>query len=293
MSISVNPAAQPGQPTATKPEGGLTIWISIDMEGLAGLVNWEQDHGTREMEFRRIMTGEANAAAAGAKAAGATRILVNDSHDNMFNLIQEELDPDIELISGSLKPLSMVEGIDQHVDGAFFLGYHAAAGTPLATMDHTYSNVSVSEVRINGRRVGETGLNAGVCGYYGVPVLLVAGDRAVCEEARALLGPELTTVTTKEAVSRFAARLRHPARVRAALQEAAAVAVRNRQRVPVFQFPTPVRFEVDFKDPAMADAALLVPFTQRLGGRTVAYEDNDYVRGFRAVRAMISLASHY
>ncbi|HHV55536.1 MAG TPA: M55 family metallopeptidase [Firmicutes bacterium] len=256
-------------------------------------MNWQQDHGSRESEFRRMMTAEANAAIAGAKEGGATRIIVNDSHDHMINLIPEELDPDAELVSGSPKPLSMLEGVDAGVDGAFFVGYHAASGTLRAAMDHTYSNRAVLNVWINGQRVGETGINAGVCGALGVPVLLVTGDEAVVKEAQELLGPGVETLAVKQAVGKFAARCLHPHRVREMLREAAARAVRRLERgqgVEPFRFPPPYRFEVEFVQTAMADVAELVPFSRRIDGRRVAYEDDDYIRAFRALRAMISLA---
>lgn len=270
--------------------GGLTIWISIDFEGLASTVSWQQDHGSRESEFRRMMTAEANAAIAGAKEAGATRIIVNDSHDQMLNLIPEELDTDAELVIGSPKPLSMLEGIDIGVDGAFFVGYHAASGTLRGTMDHTYSNRAVLNVWINGRRVGETGINAGVCGALGVPVLLVSGDNAAAREARDLLGEEVVTVTVKESVGKFAARCLHPARARELLREGAARAVRERERIKLFRFEPPYRFEIELAQTAMADVAELVPFSRRVDGRRLVYEDEDYIRGFRALRAMIALA---
>ncbi|MBE3577156.1 MAG: M55 family metallopeptidase [Limnochordales bacterium] len=270
--------------------GALTIWISVDFEGLASTVSWQQDHGSRESEFRRLMTAEVNAAIAGAKEAGATRIIVNDSHDQMLNLLPEELDPDAELILGSPKPLSMLEGVDSGVDGAFFVGYHAASGTWRGTMDHTYSNRAVLNVWINGTKVGETGINAGLCGALGVPVLLVSGDSAATREARELLGPEVVTVSVKEAVGKFAARCLHPARARELLREGAARAVRERDRIRPFRFQPPYRFEVELAQTVMADMAELVPFTRRVDGRRLVYEDEDYIRGFRALRAMIALA---
>src|SRR5213595_776288 len=126
-------------------------------------------------------------------AAGATRVVVNDSHWFMRNLLAEELHQAAELLSGDPKPRSMVEGIDSGFDAALFIGYHARAGTPHAVLDHTYAD-RIHEVRLNGRPVGELGINAALAGVSGVPVALVSGDAALAAEAKELLGDDVTTV---------------------------------------------------------------------------------------------------
>src|SRR5437879_10783413 len=133
------------------------------------------------------MTAEANAAVEGALAAGATRILVNDSHWFMRNLLAEELHKAAELVSGDPKPRSMVQGIEDGFDAALFIGYHARAGTRDAILDHTYAD-RIHDVRLNGKPVGELGLNAGLAGVHGVPVALVSGDSAIAAEDMALSG---------------------------------------------------------------------------------------------------------
>src|SRR2546428_12767308 len=147
------------------------------------------------------MTAEANAAVEGALAAGATRVLVNDSHWFMRNLLAEELHQAAELVSGDPKPRSMVQDIDGGFDAALFIGYHARAGTRNAILDHTYAD-RIHDVRLNGKPVGELGLNAALAGVHGVPVALVSGDSAVAAEAKDLLGQGVGTVIVKEAVSR-------------------------------------------------------------------------------------------
>ena len=272
----------------------MRVYISVDMEGIAGVVHEDQTdpiqsrHAADYNRFRRLMTNEANAAIAGALEAGATRVLVNDSHWLMRNLLAEELNSSAELISGGPKRLSMVEGIDGGFDAAMFIGYHARAGTRDATIDHTYTS-RVYEARINGAPVGELALNAALAGTHDVPVALVSGDQAIAAEARELLGAGVETVVVKHAVGRFAARSIAPAVACDRIRTAAAGALR-RQHQP-FTVKSPVRLEVDFVVTQMADMAELVPGSERTGGRTVSYTGDDYREVFRAWRAMYNLAS--
>jgi D-amino peptidase len=271
----------------------MRVYISVDMEGVAGVVHEDQTdpteprHGGEYNRFRRLMTGEANAAVAGALEAGATRIVVNDSHWLMRNLLAEELNPAAELLSGGPKRLSMVEGIDSGFDAAMFIGYHAQAGTGHAIIDHTYTS-RVYQARINGNPVGELALNAAMAGTYGVPIALVSGDQALAAETRSLLGSSVETVIVKEAVGRFAARSVAPSVACQRIRAGAASALR-RTHLP-FTFTTPLQLEVDFIVSQMADMAELVPGSIRAGGRTVIYRADDYREVFRAWRAMYNLA---
>jgi D-amino peptidase len=272
----------------------MRVYISVDMEGISGVVHEDQTdpieprHAGEYNRFRRLMTNEANAAITGALDAGATSVLVNDSHWLMRNLLAEELHPAAELLSGGPKLLSMVEGIDAGFDAAMFIGYHARAGTARAIIDHTYTS-RVYEVRINGQPVGELGLNAAIAGLHGVPVALVSGDQAIASEARLLLGEQVQTVVVKQSVGRFAARSLAPTVACQRIRTGAAAALR-RKHIP-FTFDSPIGVEVDFVESHMADMAELVPGSQRVGGRTVRYGGSDYLEVFRAWRAMYNLAS--
>jgi D-amino peptidase len=272
----------------------MRVYISIDMEGIAGVVHEDQTdpieprHAGEYNRFRRLMTNEANAAIAGAQEAGATGVLINDSHWLMRNLLAEELNPVAELVSGGPKRLSMVEGIDGGFDAAMFIGYHAQAGTRHATIDHTYTS-RVYQARINGTSVGELALNAAMAGLHGVPVALVSGDQSLAAEAKELLGGGVETVIVKEAVARFAARSLAPSIACQRIRAGAAAALRRRH-LP-FTFQAPIRLEVDFIVSQMADMAELVPGSTRSGGRTVGYTGDDYREVFRAWRAMYNLAS--
>jgi D-amino peptidase len=271
----------------------MRVYISVDMEGIAGVVHEDQTdptqprHAGEYNRFRRLMTNEANAAIAGAQDAGATFVLVNDSHWLMRNLLVEEIHPLAEVVSGGPKRWSMVEGIEDGFDAAMFIGYHARAGTRHATIDHTYTS-RVYEARVNGQPAGELVLNAALAGTCGVPVVLVSGDQAVAAEARAVLGAGVETVIVKHAVGRFAARSLAPTLACERIRSAAAAALR-RKHTPYTVAP-PIQLEVDFIVSQMADMAELVPGSTRTGGRTVRYTGNDFREVFRAWRAMYNLA---
>src|SRR3972149_1994322 len=169
----------------------MKILIAADMEGISGVVHW--DHVTsghaEYQRFRRVMTHDVNAAIRGAFDAGAEEVIVTDGHWNNLNLLIEEIDPRARLNSGGSAPLSMVQGIGSDVSGVMFVGYHARSGTPNAILDHTYSDERVASVWLNGKVTGEIGLNAAICGYFDVPVIMISGDQAACAEAVETLGP--------------------------------------------------------------------------------------------------------
>lgn len=269
----------------------MKVFISIDMEGISGVVSAEQcTPGNPEYERARLlMTQEANAAILGARAAGATEVVVSDSHGSMRNLLIEELDTWADLVYGSPKPFGMMEGLDDSFGVVFLVGYHARAGTLNAILDHTYSSRSVNHVELNGRPVGEIGLNAALAGVHGVPVGLVTGDQAATAEAAALLGPALQTVTVKRAVGNQAAICLHPEEVQSLIRQAAEHAISS--EVPPLKLETPVVLRMQLKSSLMADYASLVPGARRLDGYTVEYAHEDYLTVYRTFRAMVRLAS--
>jgi D-amino peptidase len=272
----------------------MRVYISIDMEGVAGVVHESQTDpltpafAAEYARFRRLMTAEANAAVEGALAAGATRILVNDSHWFMRNVLAEELHQAAELVSGDPKPRSMVQGIEGGFDAALFIGYHARAGTPNAILDHTYAD-RIHDVRLNGKAVGELGLNAAFAGTHGVPVALVSGDAALAAEAKDLLGQGVVTVVVKHAVSRHAAQSVAPVVACRMIREEVAGALK-RSHAP-FVPGTPIALEVDFALTIHADMAELCPGATRTAGRTVSFTHQDYREVFRAWRALLNLSA--
>jgi len=272
----------------------MRIYISVDMEGVDGEVHEDQTNpidpscAVEYARFRKLMTDEANAAVEGALEAGATRVVVNDSHWLMRNLLAEALHPAAELTSGSTKPRSMLEGIEEGFEAACFIGYHARAGTPHAILDHTYTD-RIFEVRLNGKPVGELGLNAALAGQFGVPVALVSGDQALAAECGALLGAGTRAVVVKHAVARHGARSVAPEEACRLIRAGVAAAVRTPPAPWVVSSPCTI--EVDFCSTHHADMAELVPGSERIGGRTVRVTQADYAAAFSGFRALYNLAS--
>jgi D-amino peptidase len=268
----------------------MKVYISADMEGVSGVVHFAQtsikDEAKEYDRARTLMTGEVNAAIEGALAAGATQVLVNDAHGSMRNILLEELNPVAELVSGTPKPLSMMQGIDEGSDVAFFVGYHAQAGTMFGTLGHTYSG-RVYGVMLNDRPVGELGINAALAGYFGVPVVLATGDQGLVEEARSLLG-EIETVAVKQAYGWTAARSLPPSKVHELIRRAATRAV-EKGGTP-FVVDQPIKMTASFLRPVQAEMAELLPEVRRVDGRTVEFVHEDMLTVYRAWRAMVGLA---
>jgi D-amino peptidase len=273
----------------------MKIFISADMEGVAGITAGEQTDPAGQPEYARscqLMTGEVRAACEGAAAGGASEILVNDSHWNMRNIIHEELPVDVRLIRGSLKPLSMNQGVDGSCAAAAFVGYHAPVGTADAILDHTYTGETLYDVRINGERCSEARVNAAVAGCFGVPVIFISGDQNACADARAFL-PWVEAVEVKRAIGRYAADSLSPQRAREAIAAGMRRAVSGLAKgaAKPFTFASPVTLELIFTSTAKADMASLLPGAERLDGRTIRYADPDFLTVFRAFRAMMTLGA--
>jgi len=267
----------------------MKVLISVDMEGITGVVSQSHtDYTTAEYQrFRRLMTGDANAAIEGALAGGATDIVVNDSHGNMDNILIEELNPAARLISGSPKPFSMMEGIGSDVDAVFFVGYHARAGSAPAVHDHTWSSMQIYAATLNGQPMGEIRLNAALAGHFSVPVVLVTGDQLATAEAREVLG-DVETVTVKIARGRCAADCLPPAKSAPIIRQAAQKAL-ERKRAP-FVVQPPITLGIEFVRSIQAERAELMPGAKRTGARSVEWAGEDMVSVYRTWRAFVYLA---
>ena len=269
----------------------MKVYISADIEGMCGVV--DIDHTKRNGKdyeiARRLMVKEVNAAVEGAFKGGASEVVVNDAHGSKINLIAEELDERVSIVSGSSKPLSMVQGVEG-ATCAFFVGYHSRAGALGAVLDHTYNGKTVYNIRLNEREMGECSLNASLAGYFGVPVVLVTGDEKTTDEALQLLG-KVEVVITKEGIGRFAAQSKHPSRVREDIRKRAQKAVETADRAHPFVVKPPLRLEIDFMHTDMADQVVMMPGIERVSGRCVAYECDDFLMLYRMMRVMILLAS--
>ena len=276
----------------------MRVYISVDMEGIAG-ISHHRPTGRGDAGYPAacaLMTGEANAAIEGAVAAGATEILVNDSHGGMYNLSPEGLHPAARLLQGQ-KTWSMVAGALPGPDGepafdvALFVGYHARAGHPTGTIAHTFSDEQV-ETRLNGRPTGEYGVNALILGAWGIPVGLVAGDDALAAEVAAWL-PWAERIVVKIADGTSGAASVHPSHARDLVRSGAERAVRRAAtggELSHLEVDRPVIIEVDHRRGLEADYAAIQPGAERIGDRTVAYRSDDPVTAYRMFLAGVRLA---
>jgi len=259
------------------PAKSLKVFISVDMEGICGVINWDEtsqggpDYGM----FRALMTQEANAAIQGAVAAGATEILVRDGHDSGRNILPEMLDSRARLLRDwTYGPLSMMEGIDKTFDAVIFIGYHARAGTPDAVLKHTMTT-KLLDVTINGRKMPEAGINGLIAGYFGVPVVLVSGDQAIARQARELFG-DIETVVVKEAISTAAIML-HPSVARDLIKEKTMVALKRLKDFKPLKTNPPFALDVSFADEALAQKASYIPGAVRKDEHTVSFTTNNFM----------------
>lgn len=215
-------AAQPGR----------KVYISADMEGISGISGSDQlsASGAEYGRSRKLMAEDVNAAIRGALAAGASEVIVNDSHGSMRNLLPEDLHPAARLISHSFKRHGMMEGLDESFDAVIFIGYHAKAGTPAGLFAHTGTGI-VRDLVINGQSVGEGGMNTRLAAWYGVPVVLVTGDDVAVAQVR-----EVATmargVVVKRAINVRAVELRPLAEARQEIEAAAREAVAAARKMP-------------------------------------------------------------
>lgn len=271
---------------------GARVYISVDMEGIAGVNHpGPTDSGhDRYPAAVELMIGEANAAVEGALAAGASDVLVNDSHGRMYNLLPERMHPAARVLQGQ-KPWSMVEGAQDGFDVALFVGYHARAGHARGTIAHTYSGAPV-ETRLGGRPTGEYGLNALVLGAWGIPVGLVAGDDALADEVQAWL-PWAERVVVKVGVGGHAAASVHPTVAADLVRAGAERAVRaaGAGSLELLRVSPPVVIEVDYRRGVEADHAAIVPGVERVGDRGIRIEVDDPVVAYRSFLAANRLAS--
>lgn len=229
----------------------MRVLIMADMEGVSGIIRWEQVTGGTAMfmEGRKLYTEEINAAIRGAKAAGATEIVAVDCHgageDWTFNsFVPELLDPDCEWVAGH--PWSRyTELLEQGCDAALLIGMHARNNTPDGVLAHTISTVKWHNLWFNDDLVGEVGINAALCGYYGCPVALVTGDEAVCRESKEIMGDSLPTVAVKRGLTRYSARQIPPIRARRMIEDGAYAALKNLSQARAYVPARPTTITVE------------------------------------------------
>jgi D-amino peptidase len=269
-------------PTA---QTGKKVFISADMEGISGISASDQlsAAGAEYGRSRKMMADDVNAAIRGARAGGATAILVNDSHGSMRNLRLEDLEAGVSLISHSFKRSGMMEGLDDSFDAAIFVGYHAKAGHPGGLFAHTGSGV-VRDVRVNGVSMGEGGLNTTVAAWYGVPVVLVTGDDVAVKQV-AEIATAAKTVAVKRAINPRAVELRAFKDVHADIERAAREGVAGAKKFPPRREAS-YRIEVQFQDIAIPEVAENLPAMQRPAPDTIAFTQDTMPKAYTLIRLL-------
>jgi D-amino peptidase len=266
------------------------VFISSDMEGTAGVVDWDhvREHGARYEYFADLLTGEVNAAIEGAMRAGATEFLVNDSHSKMVNLRPDALAGSASYLSGRYKPMYMMEGLDDSFDAVFFVSYHGSMGSEASVLSHTYFPGAIAEVTVNGVVAGESGINALVALAYGVPVVLVTGDAVTAAETAAFC-PGVQRVVVKESVSRFAAKSLHPERARTLITEAACLAIAMLGSAQQVAITLPATLQIRFKSSDYAELAARIEGCRRTGPLTAQLEGDDALVLYRTFITIVLL----
>lgn len=269
-----------------QPAKKLKVFISVDMEGVSGLINWDETSqgGPDYPLFRKLMTEEANAAISGALEAGATEIVVRDAHDSARNILPDLLRPEARLIREWNSPLSMMEGIDKTFDAVVFIGNHARAGTPNAVLKHTMS-LSIFDLIVNGVRLPEAAWNAAIAGYYDVPVVFLSGDTAICKQIQEIIGT-IETVAVKDGMGPAASMI-HPSKAQEMIRKGVAAALRNLKAYKPYKPAAPYKLEIVFADENLARRASYIPGADRTGERSVAFTSGDFmdiVKYFRLAR---------
>jgi D-amino peptidase len=265
---------------------GLKVYISADMEGIGGVTTWDIQAGSqgREYEkFRRLMTQEVNAAINGAFDAGASEVLVSDSHGDSQNIDIELLDRRVRLVRAMPRPLGMVQGIDSTFDAAVFIGYHASEGQAPATLAHTFSGRE--QVKLNGNSVPEAGFNAATAGEFGVPLVFLSGDQTIVQEAKQMFG-NIETVVVKEAVGFFATTTINPEQARQQIRLGVRRGIERRKEVRVYKLSHPVQLEITYKDTVKAELVSYLPSVERPQGNTIVFKGRDMIEIYRFLIAV-------
>ncbi|MDX6547966.1 MAG: D-amino peptidase [Gaiellales bacterium] len=265
----------------------MRVFVISDMEGVAGVTKWDETDGGEPLhaERSRLYTEEINAAVRGSFTGGATEVVVMDCHGAgkgwTFNsLIPELLDPRCEFVV-QREWTEYTEFLEEGCDAALFVGMHAMAGTPDGVMNHTVSGTGWRNLTFNGRLVGETGINAALCGTWGCPVLLVTGDEATCREARELLGDGLTTVAVKRGLGRFSARHKTPATAREMIEQGTVQALSNLSAVAPYDPGKPCEVRVELATSEEVERYRHDPVVEVIDSRTIASSADDWWTAWR------------
>jgi len=268
---------------------GRKIYVSVDMEGIAGVVSAEQlgPAGFEYARFREFMTEETNVALAAAREGGATEFVVGDSHGNMQNLLIEKLPKDVQVVRSAPRPLMMMQGLDETFDGVIFIGYHASTTNPEGVRAHTMSSATLADVRLNGVSVPEAAFNAAIAGHFGVPVLAISGDDVIVKEARGLLG-DLEGAVVKWAYGFHSARTLTPEAARDVIREKVKSAMARRASFRPYVVKTPVELDIRFKNYRPAEVLSYLPVVRRTDAHSIRFVAKDMLEASRFMEFVIT-----
>ncbi|HEV7242639.1 MAG TPA: M55 family metallopeptidase [Thermoanaerobaculia bacterium] len=269
---------------------GLKVYISADMEGVGGVVTAEQlsPAGFEYAKAREYMTEEVLAAIASAREAGATEIVVSDSHGNFQNLLLDKLPKDVAVIRGGPRPLSMMQGIDETFDAVLFIGYHSSTTNPAGVRAHTISSARLADVRINGVSMPEAGINAAIAGHFRVPIVMISGDDVAVAEAKKIVG-DLEGAVVKEAYGFHSAKTLTPEAARERIRDAVKRALKDRSHFRPVPTKTPVTLEITFKNYRPAEILAFLPNVERIDAHSVRFVGKDILE----VARFLSFATNY
>lgn len=256
----------------------LKVFISADMEGIAGVVTQDQlgPTGFEYDRFRGFMTAEVLAAIQGARDAGATTILVTDAHGNGENILIERLPDDVTIVRSWPRPLGMMQGIDSSFAAAVFIGYHTSTNSTTGVRAHTFSSATLTSVSLNGRTIPEAGMSAAIAGHFGVPVVAISGDDQAVAEAQALLG-KIEGAVVKQAISFHSAASMTPNAAQLLIRERVKVGVQRRAELKPFVLTRPIRLDVSFKHYRPGEILSYLSIVERTGSHSIRFTGKDIV----------------
>jgi D-amino peptidase len=264
--------------SALNGQEGLKVYISADMEGVVGVVTADQlgPSGFEYSRARELMTAEVNAAIEGALAAGATEIVISDSHGNGENILLEKLPRDVILVRSWPRPLMMMEGIDASFDAVIFIGYHASTTNSAGVRAHTISSARLADIRLNGVSVPEAGINAAIAGHFGVPAVMISGDDVIIEETRALLG-DIEGAVVKEAISFHSAKTLMPEVALELIREKVTTALQRLGDFEPYELETPITLDVRFKNYRPSEMLAYLSIVELTDSHSIRFIGRDMV----------------
>lgn len=267
----------------------MKIYISADMEGVAGAVSGDQlgPTGFEYQRFREFMTQEVNAAIEAAFEAGATEVLVSDSHGNAQNLLIDKLPKNVQIVRGFPRPLIMMQGIDETFDGAIFLGYHSSTTNPNGVRAHTFSSARLADVRLNDVPMTEGSFNAAIAGHFGVPVIMVSGDDAAVKEVTEIVGG-IEAAIVKWSTGFHSTKTMTPDAAQTLIREKVKKAVGRIREFKPYRVKTPARLDVRFKNYRPSEVLSYLSIVERIDSHSIRFVGKDMVEVSKFVEFVTS-----